>query len=495
MAEPGPGQVFAGYRIDRVLGVGGMGAVYLAKHPRLPRHEALKVLPLQHGLDRERRARFAREAELVARLDHPNVVAVRDRGFEGGFFWIAMELVDGTDAAALIRRNPSGLPAPVALHILTEAAHGLDAAHALGILHRDVKPANILLETRSGSRPRVYVSDFGIARPITETTALTETGAVLATLAYAAPEQVSDLPLDRAADVYALGCTFFELLTGSRPFPYPAAASVVWAHLHEPLPKATDFNPDLPVAIDEVIARATAKDPSERYSGCGEFASAAAAALEDAAPTRADPGPHRASKRILAACVVIGLTLAMIAAAVVLERKSPPDSLHVAPDTTTVTGVPVTGRLTWGAYASVVQRFPDLLPSSPVRSGHGGVRCGPVDAAGNDLPATDSVPDIARIRCLGNRDPLDRFVVACRTDAADAAAEPESDTTIRADEVWQRGTESGTLRWGDRPAIGTTEGVLLIEFDAPAKESCWIHANGGTTGRDLLDSWWQQAPI
>ncbi|MFD4428195.1 protein kinase [Nocardia sp. NPDC058497] len=272
-----PGAVFAGYVIERVLGSGGMGTVYAARHPRLPRWDALKVLSDTHSASAEFRARFVREAELAARIDHPNVVAVHDRGIDDGALWIAMQYVAGTDAASMLRR---GLPDPrLALHIVTEAAAGLDAAHRAGLLHRDVKPANLMLESRTGEPDRVLVADFGIAKSGTDGTALTEAGAFLATLAYAAPELIRLDAVDHRADLYSLGCTLYELLTGRKPFPRDVAAAVVNAHLTAPPPRPTELNPHLPPAIDAVIARAMAKNPDDRYSSCGALAAAAAAAF------------------------------------------------------------------------------------------------------------------------------------------------------------------------------------------------------------------------
>ncbi|MGW5574346.1 protein kinase domain-containing protein [Nocardia thailandica] len=272
-----PGTDFAGYRIERTLGHGGMGTVYLAWHPRLPRRDALKVLPDNAGAAEEFRARFLREAELAARLDHPNVVAVHDRGARDGRLWIAMEYVPGSDAARLLRAGP---PDPDrAVHIVGEAARGLDEAHRHGLLHRDVKPANILVEPQDDAPDRVLIADFGLARAAGDGTALTEIGAVLGTLAYTAPELLTERRADHRADVYSLGCTLFQLLTGTTPFPRESVAAVMHAHLFAPPPRPSELRPGLPAAIDAVIARALAKDPDTRYSSCGALAAATAHAF------------------------------------------------------------------------------------------------------------------------------------------------------------------------------------------------------------------------
>ncbi|KAF0845787.1 serine/threonine-protein kinase [Nocardia caishijiensis] len=287
-----PGAVFAGYVIERVLGSGGMGTVYAARHPRLPRSDALKVLSDAHSASAEFRARFVREAELAARIDHPNVVAVHDRGIDQGALWIAMQYVAGTDAASVLR---DGVPDPrLTLHIVAGAAAGLDAAHRAGLLHRDVKPANLMLESRVGEPERVLVADFGIAKSGTDGTALTESGVFLATLAYAAPELIRLDAVDHRADQYSLGCTLYELLTGRKPFPRETPAAVINAHLTAPPPRPTELNPHLPPAVDAVIARALAKNPDDRYASCGALAAATAAAFGTPVPPTARIGAPEA---------------------------------------------------------------------------------------------------------------------------------------------------------------------------------------------------------
>src|ERR1700751_2346889 len=213
------GQVFAGYTIVRVLGVGGMGTVYLASHPRLPRQDALKVLPADLTADPEFRGRFMREAELAGGLSHPNIVGIHDRGEEDGQFWISMDYVAGTDAGRLLRENyPGGMPLAEVVPIIAAVASALDYAHHRGLLHRDIKPPNILLSDPDGQARRVYLADFGLARRIDDATGLTATNMTVGTAAYAAPEQLKGEPIDGRADQYALACTAFKLFGGGAPY-------------------------------------------------------------------------------------------------------------------------------------------------------------------------------------------------------------------------------------------------------------------------------------
>jgi serine/threonine-protein kinase len=267
------GDVFAGYLIDRLLGRGGMGSVYLAKHPRLPRMTALKLLNREMVSDAEIRARFEREADLVAQLDHPNIVTVYDRGLEDGQLWISMQYVDGIDAASV---DPKKLPPERAVQIIAEVAEALDYAHRNGVLHRDVKPANMLLARSTGGKgERVYLTDFGIARLRDDGGHLTQTGTFTATLAYASPEQLTGALLDGRADQYSLACSLFWLFTGGGPFPAPNPAAVIRGHLQGPPPQLSSVRLGLPPALDSVLIRAMAKRPDDRFASCADFAAAA----------------------------------------------------------------------------------------------------------------------------------------------------------------------------------------------------------------------------
>ena len=275
------GEEFAGYEVLRPLGSGGMGEVYLAKHPRLPRQDALKVLPAHLTADESFRQRFLREAELAATLWHPHIVGVHDRGECDGQLWISMDYVDGTDAAKLLREQPGGLAVGQVADIVAAVAEALDAAHHRGLLHRDVKPANILLTTPEVGRPRILLADFGIARHTDDVSGLTDTNMTLGTLSYAAPEQLLGQSLTGAADQYALAATAFHLLAGAPPFGDSNPAVVIGQHLNMAPPSLAGARPDL-AALSSVLARGLAKDPSARYPSCMDFAGA----LQAAAPGR-----------------------------------------------------------------------------------------------------------------------------------------------------------------------------------------------------------------
>lgn len=284
------GEEFAGYLIQRLLGTGGMGEVYLAQHPRLPRHDALKILAPTSTADTEFRARFTREAEMAATLRHPHIVGVLDRGEFDGRLWISMDYVDGIDAGRLIKESyPRGMPEHEVVDIVTAVADALDFAHERRLLHRDVKPENILVTASDGRRRRVLLTDFGIARRIDDVSNLTDDNVAIGTVNYMAPEQLRGQPLDGRADQYALAATTFHLLTGAPPFDDANRAVVISHHLGSPPPRISARRPDL-AHLDGVMARALAKDPDQRYPSCLDFAEALARSRPLAA-THTQPHP------------------------------------------------------------------------------------------------------------------------------------------------------------------------------------------------------------
>jgi serine/threonine protein kinase, bacterial len=355
------GEAFAGYTILRVLGAGGMGTVYLAAHPRLPRQDALKVLPTQWTADPEYRERFLREADLSASLSHPNILGVHDRGEYDGQLWISMDYVGGTDASRLVREHhPQGLPAGQAVEIITAVASALDYAHEQGLLHRDVKPANVLLDPKA---QRIFLADFGIARLIDDPAGLTATNMAVGTMAYAAPEQLRGEPLDGRTDQYALACTAFDLLTGAPPYVDSNPAVVITKHVAAPIPSLGERRPEL-AALDAVLTRSMAKSPADRFASCGEFARELNYALNppsgqvhrappppptvpEPAPTLMTPTRRVAQPKLIAALVVSAVVLvaAVLAGVLMVQRH---DRAATAPSAATVHTFSGTYRADYG---------------------------------------------------------------------------------------------------------------------------------------------------
>lgn len=286
--ELGRGTVLAGYRIDAVVGRGGMGVVYRAEHLHLNRTVALKVLLPELARDGSFRERFVRESRTAAALRHPNIVTIYDAGEADGLLYIAMQYVDGSDLAHLLEQ-PGALEPERALAILEPIAGALDAAHEQGLVHRDVKPANVLLDRRSS-----YLTDFGLVRSVSSATALTQHGQFVGTLDYMAPEQIEGGALDARADVYAFGCVLYHALAGSAPFEKDSPVSLIYAHMHEAPPSLLRRRPDLPGSLAAVLERALAKRREERYAGCEELIAEARAAIAGAAGAAASaPSPGR----------------------------------------------------------------------------------------------------------------------------------------------------------------------------------------------------------
>jgi serine/threonine-protein kinase len=286
---------FAGYTVLRPLGSGGMADVYLVKHPRLPRLDALKVLNRDMTADGEFRERFNREADLAATLWHPHVVAVHDRGEFQGQLWIAMDYVEGTDAAHVVKeRYRKGMPVPDVCAIVTAVGSALDYAHHRGLLHRDVKPANILLTHPEVGERRILLADFGVARQLADVSGITATNVAVGTVAYAAPEQLLGQKMDGRADQYALAATVFNLLTGATPFPHANPVEAISMHLNSPPPRLSDHRPEL-AHLDDVLLKALAKEPDERFDCCRDFAAAFSDRVAGVSKRRGRSKPARAA--------------------------------------------------------------------------------------------------------------------------------------------------------------------------------------------------------
>jgi len=264
------GTQIAGFRLDSLLGRGGMSVVYVAEQLRLGRKVALKLLTTELGWDEQFRERFVRESHIAAAIDHPNIIPIYDAGEEDGLLYIAMRFVQGPDLKEILKRDEH-LGVGRTIFLIEQVASALDAAHVHSLVHRDVKPGNILVEE---STDHAYLTDFGVAK---QTTArgLTSTGHFLGTVEYAAPEQIEGKPVDARTDVYALGCVLYECLTGLPPYSHETEHAVLHAHLVDPPPSVTRARSDLPHAFDSVVGTAMAKAPEDRYQSCGELAHAA----------------------------------------------------------------------------------------------------------------------------------------------------------------------------------------------------------------------------
>jgi hypothetical protein len=336
--EPGVGEAFGGYTIESSLGRGGMGAVYLATHARLARKVALKVIAPELAHDEEFRARFLRETQLVASLDHPNVIPIYDAGEVDGLLYLAMRYVAGPSLRTVLRQRGT-LGAEQALAVARQIGGALDAAHAAGLVHRDVKPANVLL---SEPDERAFLCDFGLAKR-KDSRGLTQTGSFLGTVDYAAPEQIEGRSVDGRADVYSLACVLFHCLAGRAPYVRDTEYAVLHAHVSEPAPPLSSSRPDLPRALDDVLLRAMAKDPFARYATAGALAAAFADAFEAtrAAPAAADNErptvvrtPTRDRRRLVVAAAAAALALVAVGVVgIVLATRdsSPPPEATSTP--------------------------------------------------------------------------------------------------------------------------------------------------------------------
>jgi serine/threonine-protein kinase len=276
--DPRLGSVVAGYRIDSRIGRGGMGVVYRAEHQTLRRQAALKIIAPELAENPDFRERFLREARIAAGLTHPNIVTVYDAGDIDGMLYIAMQFVPGQDLAQILQDDQRLGPYRM-LDIARQVGAALDAAHLAGLIHRDVKPANVLIDGR-----HAYLTDFGLTKDRETDDTLTRAGEVVGTTHYLAPEQVEGRRVDGRADVYALGCLLFHCLTGELPFPRENDMAVLYAHLHDDPPKVSEKRPQLPAGLDAVIAKAMDKSPERRFATCEELVLAARVVVDAAGP-------------------------------------------------------------------------------------------------------------------------------------------------------------------------------------------------------------------
>ena len=340
MTDPRVGTELAGHRVVGVIGRGGMSVVYLAEHIGLRRKVALKVLGPELADDDAFRQRFIRESQITARLDHPNIVTVYDAGEADGVLYISMQYVEGTDLERLLRAETRLEPGR-AVALISQAAAALDAAHAAGLVHRDVKPGNILLasDARSSS-DRAFLSDFGVTKRLETGAGITRTGQFVGTVDYVSPEQIRGEDVDGRADVYSLGCVLYRCLTGEVPFPRDTEVATIYAHLQDPPPVPSERLPGLGDGFDAPIARALAKLPADRFDTCRDLADGAGAVARPrpVAASLVSPQPPATSRRRMAfvsgglAVVASGLA---IAALLLLPRgndgTAPPSSPSTSP--------------------------------------------------------------------------------------------------------------------------------------------------------------------
>jgi predicted Ser/Thr protein kinase len=344
------GSTVGDYRLEELIGRGGMGVVYRATQLSLGRPVAVKLIAPEVGDEPAFRERFKREARLAAQIDHPNVIPLYQADVEDGQLFIAMRYVEGTDLRALVTRQ-SRLEPNHASWLVAQIAAALDAAHGRGLVHRDVKPANVLLAGDFGAE-HAYLTDFGLMKHTTSHDELTRSGAFVGTLDYAAPEQLRGWPVDARTDVYALGCLLYLLLTGQVPYPRENEAAKVWAHIADELPRPSETFPGVTLEFDEVVMRAMAKEPDARYTSAGDLGRAALAAAAGeraasaeqsvatgpAAPRGATGppvpgsaaglphGPKRPSRRRVAiGALTVAFAGAVAAAVIALEAGGPSD--------------------------------------------------------------------------------------------------------------------------------------------------------------------------
>ena len=315
------GTELAGYRIQAVLGHGGMSVVYVAEDPRLKRKVALKLLAASLAEDEAFRERFLEESELAASIDHPNIVPIYEAGETEGLLFIAMRYVEGRDLKERLRDG--SLEPADAVAILAQVASALDAAHAKGLVHRDVKPSNVLLDPGAGhgGGDHAYLADFGLTKRLEEHDSVAEDGHLMGTIDYVAPEQIAGDDVDGRADVYSLGCLLYECLAGEPPFPHDSDVAVLFAHLEEPPPSLHEVDPELPEAIDTVIATALAKDPDVRQQTGGQLVAEARVALGIAEPVRS----RWLRAPVLAAAIGLALVAAGLASYFALRGGDAPE--------------------------------------------------------------------------------------------------------------------------------------------------------------------------
>jgi serine/threonine-protein kinase len=521
-------ETFGPYRIEQLLGRGGMGEVHRAYDTAHDRVVALKRLSPGYHDDEEYRARFRREARIVARLREPHVIPIHAYGEIDGRLYLDMRLVEGADLADLIRE---GTVEPArAVRIVEQVASALDAAHADGLVHRDVKPSNVLVT----SGDFVYLVDFGIARSVSPSaTGLTATGSVVGTLDYMAPERFEGGPVDGRADVYALACLLFTCLAGRPPFTAEGTAAQIWAHMNETPPKASAVNPAVPVALDEVIAKGMAKNPADRYATAGALARAAAQALTTSVPATPpagrparpvpvpespagqppvtaateslQPQPDKSSGTASPALIAVGVVVvtALVVTAVMFSNAdrrrgsgttststtTSTTSTTTASSTTTTTRSPQVDAL-MAALPTMYQKPGSCEPFTPDGGAVAAVRC-----TWYGWDPYFAPPDAVEFRLFGDRAAQDAFFQALVTSRgiprmdARGGCRPKSDPIHYA--LYRRGT-SGPLP-GEFTTCFIADGNAQVWWvDTRTLVVGGVKKRGDVEILDRLGEWWNE---
>jgi serine/threonine-protein kinase len=515
--DPRVGTNLGPYHIESVIGRGGMGVVYLAEQPSLERKVAVKILAPAFASDAGFRSRFINESKMAAAIDDPNILPVYEAGEIDGQLFIAMRYVEGSDLEARLRSGE--LTAPSALRVLDQVASALDAAHDRGLIHRDVKPANILIaDRRAESRgEHAYLADFGLTKSQGAESGLTRIGSIAGTLDYIAPEQLSGRTIDGRADQYALAAIAFRAVTGHLPFERDTDVAIIAAHLNDPPPSARAIRADLPMAVDAVIARGMAKEPADRFPNCADFVTTLRAALD---PTGAKAPTAAAGRRTWPRLAAVGVGLVVIAA---LGAAIVAGSGAFGGAAPTVSGVaegaasgdlPIGGKAT-PAVAATRGPYPDaaesalleLLPSVLVgaceRGSYAAVQ-GDIPNAGTGGalgPATNRLPlaslacpqaaasgaNLVQIRDFGEVTNLgktgvtvDGMVSAVASKQGTTGGECSRDAT-RVNGRWaQAGVDAGAIVCFTDPATG--DAVLYWSYEGDAILVRAVNQRGDTAG-------------
>ncbi|MBF6170496.1 serine/threonine-protein kinase [Nocardia blacklockiae] len=457
----GDATTFGGYRVERELGSAGGTTVLLARRVGSERVDEITVRTA--APDAGFRAYFLSTAERAARLRHPNLVPVLDAGERDGRLWVATGHVDGVDAESMAQHG--GVDVARSAHIVAAAARGLDEVHRAGLRHGDVKPADIRVVERPGEADQVLLTGYGIARAPAEP------------VAFPAPEQRAGEPVDHRADIYALGCVLYRLLTGIAPEPGAA------------VPRPSRANPWVPAAMDEVVARATAARPEQRYPDGRALAAAVAAA--------ADPGSKPSERRRRALLpVALVLAVVLLAAGVSVWAVTRTDDTAAHPTATTSARSPELKAALWGAYAYVADAFPNVLPVSVDGIGFDDLsRCTPVDGELRAVSLYEPAR-VARVLCGGDADPLVGIVIECLADRS--RVRPQSvEWAVAGSERWARSSGTGQLRWGDYLVGGTgpRRGRIEVYFDDPGRSFCRLQMNAMVSGEELRTKFWPGVPV